>query len=55
MRGKNLGLWNIQVFADFSRDKIDDLAMSGNGGRLLRTAIDVNRVVAALRSRLVRQ
>ena len=41
-----LRLGNIQVFADFSCKKIDDLAMPRNYGRLLRAPIDINRVIA---------
>src|SRR5882724_9369955 len=41
-----LRLGNVQVLADFSCKKIDDLAMPRNCGRLLRATIDINRVIA---------
>ncbi len=37
----------VQVFADLLCEEIDDLAMTRNGGRLLRPSIDVNGVIAA--------
>jgi len=39
------GFRNIQIFADFLRGEIDDLAMTRNGRRFLRTAIDVDAVI----------
>jgi hypothetical protein len=47
-----LGLWNVQVLADFLRKEIDDLAMAWNRRRFLPAAIDVNGVVAAFAQKL---
>src|SRR5213075_1286873 len=44
---KNSRLRNVQVLTDLLREKIDDLAMARNRGRLLRATIDVNGVIAA--------
>ena len=38
---------DFQVFADLLRDEVDDLAMSRDGRRFLRAAINVNGVIAA--------
>jgi hypothetical protein len=39
---------NFQIFANFSRGKFDDFAMTRNGGNFFHGTIDINGVIAAL-------
>jgi hypothetical protein len=46
----NINSWtrNFQIFANFSRGKFDDFAMTRNGGNFFHGTIDIDGVIAAL-------
>src|SRR5438046_577981 len=44
---RSLGRRDIDILADLLGHELVDLSMAGNGGRLLGTAVDVDRVIAA--------